>query len=670
MAEVIPGGSDEGGRLRLSPFVPRLVRTEDELAEAVSHISRFDHFVVDVESTFGGPKENKISWVGIAVPDRVVLIPMGHPLGRMTRGAYREKRLPPDEERRPLIKGGLSEAKKEYKVDPVYGDPGPQLRQDVVFEALRPLFFSDRLKINHNIKFDIESMSKYWGALPPGPFHDTLILTHVLDENLLRYGLKDLVTTWLKVPTSEKADFYPNLGKIGVWTQPMDQVARYLAKDVWFTLIYYQSRIRQLNKHDDLVRTYEMEMALLPVLMEMELRGVRIDTEMLALVGDNLREEAAGIAGRIWSISGVQWSLSNNNEKRKWLFEIPKPDGGQKLKPLSFTEKTNTPQVNQTLLEHYAPKNETCRLLLEWGEKDKLISTFIVGLTEKLVKERLHTNFNQHRTVTGRLSSNDPNLQQIPRGDMIRGAFIADDGHLLAVADYDQVELRCAAYLSGDTEMIRVFKEGLDIHAQAAAAMLGIPIDQVDKDQRQLGKTQNFGTLFGAGPHKVAEVGGVSLEQAEEFIALYYQQFSGLSAWKEEQVKAARRNGSRKNHVIPYTEIPPFGRRRRLPELYGEFKEKARAERQVINALVQGFAASVLKLALIDLHYRIKDTPVELLLTVHDEVMVQAPEGDIDAALALLTSAMEGVQIDGVPILGAVPLTADGGIGKRWSDCK
>lgn len=661
----------KGGELRLSPLV---IRTERELCEAVEYISQFDEFVVDVETNFAHPKINEISWIGLGVTDKVFLIPMGHRKGVMLSPSYVEKRLPPDEDRKVLKNGTLSTAKKTYAVSAVYADPGEQLRQDVVFEIIRPLMFSDMTKIGHNVKFDLESIAKYYGGeIPPGPYVDTILLTHVLDENLDRYGLKDLVMDWLRVSPNPdvRKKFYPNLGKLGVDDQPIDQVARYLAKDVWYTHLYYRAHKRMLNRQPDLQEAFDVEMALYPVLMDIELHGIKIDEALLNMRGDQLRGELAATAGRIWSICGEQFPISNPTMKRKYLFG-PKKEGGQGLKPLTFTPKTNTPQLNQATLEHYAQENELAAMMLDWAEKDKIIGTFIEGLGEKLVKGRLHSSFNQHRTVTGRLSSMNPNLQQIPRGDTIRDAFIADDGHLLVVADYDQVELRCAAHLSGDKEMVRVFENNLDIHAQAAAAMLDIPIDEVTKDQRQVGKTQNFGTLYGAGPNKIALVANCTMEQAQKFIARYFEQFSGLSSWKDEMIRQSLKAGKRSDpSMTPYAVIPPFGRRRRLPDLYStDMGERARAERQVINSIVQGFAANVMKLAMVDLHRKTVGTPIQILLNVHDELVVQAPESMIDEARELVVATMEGVVYNGDPILGRVPLTAEAGIGKRWSEAK
>jgi DNA polymerase I-like protein with 3'-5' exonuclease and polymerase domains len=659
-----------GGRLRPSPFV---IRTSEDLAEAINHVSTYDEFVVDVETNFAHPKVNEISWIGLAVPDRVVLIPMGHPKGVLLTPSYTEKRIPPDEERKLLKSGELSRLKKSYTVPATFDDPGPQLRQDEVFAALEPLFFSDKTKIGHNLKFDLESIAKYYdGWIPPGPYVDTILLTHVLDENLDRYGLKELVMDWLRVPPNPevRGKFYPNLGKIGVSEQPIDEVARYLAKDVWYTHIYYQEHMKLLRSEPDLISTFKLEMDLYPVLMDMELTGINIDVDLLKHRGAELEQERAATAGRIWSICGEQFPISNPSMKRKYLFG-PKKEGGQGLKPLTFTAKTNAPQLNQATLEHYAQENELAKMMLEWAECDKIISTFIDGLTEKLVKGRLHTSFNQHRTVTGRLSSANPNLQQIPRGDIIRDAFTADEGCLLVVADYDQVELRCAAYLSGDVEMIRVFQEGLDIHAEAASAMLGVPLEEVTKEQRQVGKTQNFGTLYGAGPQKIATVADCSMEEAQEFISRYFERFAGLSSWKDSMILKARKTGSRNGNQIPFAIVPPFNRRRRLPDLYAlEIKDRARAERQVINSIVQGFAANVMKLAMIDLYEGSKDTDLDILLNVHDEIIVQAPEHTVEEAQKLVTSTMESVTYNGKPILGPVPLTADSGIGKRWSEAK
>lgn len=669
---------------RTGKFLPHLVRTREELEAAVEHISRFDHFVIDVEcpkvdGEFLGTTQNTVSWVGLGVPDRVVLIPMGHPIGPIRVPQHKAKLLPPEGERRVLKNGTLSTAKKTYTIPATHWPPGPQLRQDMVFAILEPLLLSDRIKIGHNLKFDLESISKYIGEVPPGPYVDTMILTHILDENLIKYDLKTLTMDWLRVSSNldVRKAFYPNLGKIGVETQPMDQVALYLAKDLWYALQFYRDNIALIDAQPSLADVLRKEeMTVYGVLMEMELTGIRIDTEMLFEYGEQLRRERDEVAAQIWDICGESFDITNLDKKKHFLYG-PKSKGGQGLKPLSFTKKTNQPQVTQANLEVYAEQgNPLAALLLEWGEKEKLIGTFITGLSEKLVGDRLHTSFNQHRTVTGRLSSSNPNLHQVPRPKpdqrSLRDCFVADPGCKLIVGDYSQMELRIAAYMSGDPELCRVFDEDLDIHTEAAAAMLGIPSEDVTGEQRGVGKTQNLGTLYGAGPDKVAQVANVSVDKAREFVDAYNDRYSGMTAWKRQIIVEAKKSVRPGSGESPFVEIPPFGRKRRLPDLFSLDKyDRARAERQAVNAIVQGYGAYILKQAMRDLSEKIKGTDIKLLLNVHDELVVMAPEAQAEEALALVRATMEDVRSpDGSPAIGSVPLQVSIAVCDRWSEGK
>jgi DNA polymerase-1 len=667
MAQV---GMGEGNARPLTPFV---VRTEAQLAEAVEHVRQWPVFTLDVETNGLHVMVNQITWIGLAVPDRVVLVPMGHPRGKLLTPAYTERRLPRESERKVLKSGRLSLAKKITPVPATYAEPGRQLRQDVVFEALQPLLFGSATKVGHNLKFDLESIAKYYGGrIPPGPYFDTLIMTHVLDENRTyrgqKYDLKSLVMDWLGLPKKAEVrkEFYPDLGK-SLGEESLEAAAHYLAKDVWYTHLYRLAHIDKLRSRPKLWDTFQIEMDLYPVLMQMEQNGINIDTDTLEERGAALAQERDAIATKIWDICGEEFPVSNTNKRRHFLF-APKPHG-QGLLPLSFTKKTNTAQINTETLEFYAPTNYLACLFLDWMDKEKIIGTFIEGLEKQIVAGRLHTSFNQHRTVTGRLSSNSPNLQNIPRGDLIRGTFVSDPDHVLVVGDYDQIELRCAAALSNDAEMIKVFQQNQDIHTQAASTMYQIAPEDVDAQQRQVGKTMNFGTLYGAGPRKVAAEAGVDVDTGIAFINRYYTQFSGLASWKAKVVGQAKRRG--KDGKMPYAEIPPWGRKRRLPDLFSvDDEERKRAERQVVNAIVQGLASNIMKVAMIDLHPRLDGTPHLLLLNVHDELVLQSPVGQEDEGRQLLVEAMEGVQYNGGPILGAVPLTVDTGIGKSWSDCK
>jgi DNA polymerase-1 len=330
----------------------------------------------------------------------------------------------------------------------------------------------------------------------------------------------------------------------------------------------------------------------------------------------------------------------------------------------------------------------------QWAKLDKLRGTFINGITAKLNHDRhigdlptIHTGYKQHGTVTGRLSSVEPNLQQLPTErpgrKSIRSLFVSGDGYQLIVADYDQVELRCAGYLSGDRNMLKVFKRGQDIHKQAAAAMFNVRMEDVTDLMRAVGKTQNFAVLYGAGPGKIAAVAGCNLDRAEELIEGYFRAFPALEVWKDRELDLARGRADVANPLRDPARvvIPPYGRLRRLPDLLmpkGATNDEGdsigwrrfRAERQAINAIVQGFAAYITKLAMIDLDREVPYIP--MLAQVHDEIIFRVPEDEAFKDLPLIQEIMGGI-LDprtGEPILGEIPLVASAAYGKSWADAK
>jgi DNA polymerase I-like protein with 3'-5' exonuclease and polymerase domains len=669
----------EGTGLRVRPL-PHLITTVSELRAAVDYLLRYDTFVIDVETTFDGAHANTVLWIGLGGPGRVYLIPIQHPLGLMLEPARTIKELPPEEERKTLASGKLSNAKRTVKLPPVYAEPPDQLFPSEVFNTISPLLFSDRGKVGHNVKFDLLSIAKYYGGvIPPGPYHDTLVNIHLLDENKYSYELKPMVMDWLRVPKAQRESFYPNLGRKGVQLFPIDEAAMYLAKDIRYTWMLWRSQHPQLKKQG-LSQAYELEMALYGVLMRVEKAGFAVDTRMLKEVGDKLAEEIRAIEGAVWAIAGFQFDLTLTAIKRELLFNPKKPkDGsrpGQGLKPLSLTPKDKLPQLNKATLEFYAGENQLAELFLEWSSLEKLHGTFITGLSNFLINGRIHTSFKQHGTVTGRLSAHEPNLQQIPargRGTIIRELFVAGPGNALVVADYDQIELRCAAYLSEDPEMMRVFLEGQDIHSAAAASMYAKAISEVTKEERQVGKGQNFLTLYGGGAKKLARTAKVDVNTAQRFIDRYYRQFAGLKAWKEKIVKDARARGDRGNPFSkpPYVLIPPTNRRRRLLDLYSPDEyERYRGERQAVNAVVQGFASNIMKQALIDLDEQLGQYNAVMLGTVHDEIIVECEERYAEPVKDLVAQIMGGVTFQGQPILGTVPLVASAAIGKSWAEAK
>jgi len=475
--------------------VPHLITTVGELKEAVASLMKLDHFVIDVETTFGNAHTNEVLWVGLGGRGQVHLIPINHPLGYVAVPPYKVKRLPPENERTVLKDGSLSKAKRTYTIPAQYTPKPEQLPPDVVFRELEPLLFSDKGKIGQNTKFDLISVSKYYGGrIPPGPYHDTIIVTHLLDENRITYDLKGVVMDWLDIHPSRRKAFYPNLGRSGVEKEPIDAVARYLAKDIRYTWLYWANQYPRLAKNG-LQQAYDVEMELYGVLMEMECNGFPVDITQLASVGKELEQQIAAVEGRVWSIAGYQFPLSNTDTKRKLLFG-PVSEGGQGLKPLSHTE-LGTPQSNRQMLEYYAERNELAAEMLEWSKLEKLRGTFVVGLMQHLHDGRIHTSFKHHGTVTGRLSASTPNLQQIPsRGDgsFIREMFVPEPKHMLVVADYDQIELRCAAHLSQYRNMIDELQRTVDQLREAMQTRAVIEQAKADGSWTKLDRSEAIDT--------------------------------------------------------------------------------------------------------------------------------------------------------------------------------
>lgn len=680
---------------------PHVLLDHREVEEAVRYVSQHPAFVFDIETTKQGARSNELRWVGIGVAGRNFLIPCRHPKGWMVTPAHKEKTpaclfYPPGDPRRLTSTGKESFRLVEHTMPAVYAEPPRQLWPHQVAEIIEPLLYGDRAKIGHNVKFDLMSMAKYYDhVIPPGPYHDTIILTHVVNENLTSYKLKDLTMDWLRISGKRRQSFYPNLGEKGVENFGLDEVARYLAKDLRYAWLRWKRWYPLLVKRGVQV-VYDTEMALYPVIMDIEYAGFPVDTSVLDTVREDLDTRLAEIEQHVHSEADGIFPLSNTAAKRWVLFGRGKPEFGtdiggkprrrllksQKLKPLSFTAVEKLPQVTQAVLDHYADRNEMASLLLEWSQYDKLRGTFVEGLGGLLRYNgddsypTIHTSLKQHGTVTGRFSCAEPNLQQIPRGSTIRQMFVAGPGHVLIVADYDQIELRCAGYESGDRNMRRVFLRGEDVHRQAAAAMFDITLDAVTDEQRAVGKTQNFAVLYGAKEDKIAKVARCTKKRALELIEGYYELFSELEPWKVRVLRQARANGDRADaSKPPYVEIPPWGRRRRLPDLFRFLEQdqglKERAERQAINALVQGFAANITKLAMMRLAPELAGYPAQMILQVHDEIIVRVREDVVDDVMPVVEAAMSGVlNPSGAPILGDIPLIVSVKAGYTWAAAK
>jgi DNA polymerase-1 len=652
-------------------------------------------FVIDLETTGLDTQTNEMVWCGLGCTAHSFLIPCGHPKGHRLSVQKKVKTpaatLWPNDPRGMTPTGKPSMRMVEHVVPATYAPPPKQLYPYQVAELIEPLLFSDRAKLNHHLKFDLETIAKYYGRIPPGPYHDTIVLQHVIDESLPQYGLKELSIEWFRPKDRKK--WYPSMGKAGIENFGLDEIASYLNKDLTYTRYLFNRLWPKLIRRG-LRPVYEFEMSMYPVLMDMESAGFPIDLSAMEKVGAELTASIAQIEHDVGELVGDEIPMSNLAVKRYVLFgEVDKgketpvginghPLKPQDLKPLNRTAKTDAAQLNKALLEYYAGSNEVARLFLEWSAYEKLRGTFVVGFDKYLSRRdstlpRLHTSFKQHGTVTGRFSAEKPNLHQIPKGSTIRDLFIAGPGHVLIVADYDQIELRCLAYEADERTMIHIFQEGRDIHREAAAAAMVVAIDRVTEDMRQVGKTLNFATGYGAGANKIAAVARTTKRRGQQFLDRYYATFSGLEPWKKRVLAEAR---DRCDPTSPSTDpptiiIPPIGRLRRLPDLMKYHREEEwmrwRAERQAINALVQGFASYITKMAMLDLYQRISAYPAQMVLQVHDEIIVRCEEAYAEEVLALVSDTMTGIKNPaGSPILGEIPLIVSSKVGYSWAAAK
>jgi DNA polymerase-1 len=400
----------------------------------------------------------------------------------------------------------------------------------------------------------------------------------------------------------------------------------------------------------------EVERPLSAVLAHMEATGVRLDVAYLRALSLEVAEEIARLEAEVFRLAGHPFNLNSRDQLERVLFdELGLPAIGK-------TEKTGKRSTSAAVLEALREAHPIVEKILQYRELTKLKSTYIDPLPDLIHPKtgRLHTRFNQTATATGRLSSSDPNLQNIPvrtpLGQRIRRAFIAEEGWLLVALDYSQIELRVLAHLSGDENLIRVFQEGRDIHTETASWMFGVPREAVDPLMRRAAKTINFGVLYGMSAHRLSQELAIPYEEAQAFIERYFQSFPKVRAWIEKTLEEGRRRG--------YVETL-FGRRRYVPDLEARVKSvREAAERMAFNMPVQGTAADLMKLAMVKLFPRLEEMGARMLLQVHDELVLEAPKERAEAVARLAKEVMEGVY----PL--AVPLEVEVGIGEDWLSAK
>jgi DNA polymerase-1 len=588
------------------------------------------------------PLRNEVFWIGLATAGKSWAIPMGHKRGViLTPEEVGDGTTTPPPGYRKLLKNGQeSMAKAKYTIPATYDEAPEQLNKADVFRVLKDLFFDEALvKIGQNVKFDARSISKYYGGdIPVGPYADTMLMQHLVDENLMSYSLENLI-----MKNYGKHDAYARDGKLGkiIDFVPYDKAVRYVHLDVRWTWLLHQRLWPKIVTHEGLLRCFYQDSQVLEIIMHMENNGIPVNERQLVNLGKELDDKLQHILLDLSDYTPIGFNPDSTKHKQQFLFN-KKREGGLALKPHKTTA-TGQPSVDEESLKVLEHKHPAITMLLGWAETKKLKSTYVDGLIPQLNQGRLHPSFHLHRTATGRLSSSGPNLQNIPRDSSIRNLFVAPEGQIMLVADYDQIELRVMAMFSQDKELLNVFNNNIDIHTGAAALLFGKAVDEVTSEERQIGKGVNFLTAYGGGAGKLARTTGIPFEQAQHMIQEYYRQFSGLTEWKQKVVAQGRRLG----YVETIT-----GRRRRLPDLSSMNSElKSRAERQAVNAVVQGSAADLCKQAMIDIDRAFKGTSLKMLVQVHDELIAVAPEDEAVQMQELFIKAMgHDTIIEGVPL--------------------
>ena len=533
-----------------------------------------------------------------------------------------------------------------------------QLPLKSTLERLKPLFLSGKTKIGHNLKFDIEVLKSH-GVEVATPYFDTMVAAYLLDPISGKYSLKHLAKQFLG---REMIKLMELIGEDAKYTDfsevPIDVATDYAGSDADATLGLYElfKLALKAQKMDKLF--YEIEMPLLAVLVGMECEGIAIDKDLLAGMSKELDKEMKELERHIFAIAGEVFNLNSPKQLAHILFT-------KLMLPVKKRTKTGPSTDVEVLEELSAEKFEIAQRLMDYRQYTKLKSTYI-DVLPTLIKPksgRIHTSFNQTITATGRLSSSNPNMQNIPArgvwGKRIRSAFVPEKKDwLILAADYSQIELRVLAHLSDDQDFIEAFRAGEDIHRRTAAEVYGVSEDQVTDEMRSAAKTVNFGIIYGISDFGLAKQLSVKKSEAAKFIERYFAKHKGVQAFINKTIEAAREN----EYVTTL-----LGRKRPMPDINSPHGGlRAAAERMAINTPVQGSAADMIKVAMVRINSKLRAQSLraQMILQVHDELVFECPPEELEAVKKIVVEEMEKA----LPL--KVPVKVDIGYGKNWAEAK
>ncbi len=532
-----------------------------------------------------------------------------------------------------------------------------QLGRDVVLEGLRPILEDDkRSKVGHHLKYDAHVLANH-GITLRGMKYDSMLESYVLNSTAVRHDMDSVAEKYLGRKTIHYEDVAGKGAKQLTFNEiPLEQAAPYAAEDADVTLQLHQALWSQLEKLPGLRKLYEeIEQPLVPVLIDMEHTGVLIDTDMLESQSREIEKKLVRLEKEAFEESGQPFNLGSPKQLQEILFE--------KL-GLPIVRKTpkGQPSTAEDVMQELAADYELPRIILEHRGLSKLKSTYTDKLPEQLDPDtgRVHTSYHQAVAATGRLSSSDPNLQNIPvrttEGRRIRQAFIAPEGCRLLAADYSQIELRIMAHLSGDKGLLDAFAKDLDIHRATAAEVFGVALDDVSSEQRRSAKAINFGLIYGMSAFGLARQLGIGRSDAQEYVDLYFERYPDVKAFMQHTRQQAHEKG--------FVETV-FKRRLYLPEINSRNVQRRQyAERSAINAPMQGTAADIIKLAMINLHRWLSGSKVDarIIMQVHDELVFEAADKDLATLENEVVARMTGAA------KLKVPLKVDVGVGSNWDE--
>lgn len=533
--------------------------------------------------------------------------------------------------------------------------PVDKSEANTVLHEFKAVFENDRIeKIGQNIKFDLLMLAQY-GIELKGKLFDTMI-AHYLIQPELRHGMDYLAEIFLKYRTIHFEDLLGTKGKnqLDIRDADIQKLCDYAAEDADITFKLKQILEKDLKANSLENLFYEIEMPLMRVLATMERNGVKIDSEALRQSSEILTEEMLKLEKEIHEIAGFEFNVSSPMQVGEVLFDRLKLDDKAKK------TKTGQYSTSEDVLEKIRSKHPVIGKILDYRGLKKLLSTYIDALPQLIspVTGKVHTSYNQTVAVTGRLSSTNPNLQNIPirdaQGKEIRKAFIPDEGSVFLSVDYSQIELRIMAHLSGDTNMLEAFNKGLDIHSATAAKIFNIPLEEVTSDMRRKAKTANFGIIYGISAFGLSDRLGISKTEAKEFIDGYFATYPEVKKYMNSSIQHAKETG--------YVETL-LGRKRSLPDINSQNSiVRGFAERNAINAPIQGTAADIIKIAMIRIQKRLENENLKTKMTmqVHDELNFTVPTEEMEIAKNVVVEEMENA------IKLNVPLIADYGIGSNW----